>query len=318
MSAPERESLTRAYLAGTSALAAVVAACAVARLGGWPLRVAGIDIALVAAIVGGARFAAESLGSLLRGRVTGDLAVVIAAAAAIAVGEHLTAAEVIAIMYIGECLERFAVGRTGRDLASLVARRPGRARVRRAGAVVEMAPEDVRPGERVVVLPGEIVPVDGRVAGGRSEVDQSSLTGESLPVPKEPGADVFAGSVNGLGALDIDALAAGEATLAARAARLVEESLARRAPVERVIDRFALYFVPAVLLAAAATWLATGEILRAVAVLVVACPCSLILATPTAVVAAVGRLASIGVLVKGGPALEIAARIRTVAFDKTG
>jgi P-type Cu+ transporter len=174
------------------------------------------------------------------------------------------------------------------------------------------------PGDTILVRAGERIPADGAVAAGLSSVDESSITGESLPRDKEGGDEVFSGTLNGHGLLRIRVTRAGEDTTLARVIKLVEEARRRKAPVERLADRWAKYFVPALLLAGALTFYFTGDWLRTVAVLIVACPCALILATPTAVVAAMGGLARRGILVRGGTVLQEASRLDTVVFDKTG
>ena len=181
-------------------------------------------------------------------------------------------------------------------------------------------------GQQIVVRPGERLPVDGRVIGGTSSIDESALTGESLPVEKQVGAKVFSGTVNQMGSLTIEAEHIGDDSTLGQVVRLVGESAHRKAPLERTADRLAVYFLPVVLFAAVATLLGwrlyTGEwtpgFRPALAVLVVACPCPLILATPTAVMASLAWLSKHGIVVKGSRALEQLASVDTIAFDKTG
>ena len=237
-----------------------------------------------------------------------------------------TAATIIALILLGRTLEKRARRRAGDAIRRLVALRPRTARIVRDGAETEVPVETVRAGDVVRVRPGEKIPVDGTVATGESPVDESMVTGESLPVTRRPGDPVTGGTVNGAGSLDFRATRVGADTLLAQIVRAVDEAQSKKAPVERLADRVAGVFVPAVLVIAAATfggwWIARGTpaagFLPAVAVLVIACPCALGLATPTAVMAGVGRGAEKGILIRGGEALEIAHRIRTVVFDKTG
>ncbi len=169
-----------------------------------------------------------------------------------------------------------------------------------------------------MVRPGETVPVDGRVRSGVSTVDQSRITGEPMPAEKRAGDAIWSGSVNEYGALEIEAERVGGDTTVARIVRLIDDAQRRRAPIVRVADRMARFFLPAALLASVAIYFATGEMMRTVAALIVACPCALVLATPAAMAAAIARLGRQGVLVKGGETVERLAAIDAVAFDKTG
>jgi Cu+-exporting ATPase len=295
----------------------------------------GIPLGLLAALIGGGRIIYQAIEALFEGRIGADIALAIATIAAALVGEFFVAAEVVFIALVGECLEAYAFGRAQRGIQKVFDLRPRHARVVRDGQEVEIRNEDLRIGDRVVVRPGERIAVDGQVIEGRSAVDQSALSGEGLPVDKGPGDPVFAGTINAFGRLDIDARKVGAQTTLGQVIRLLAEAQRRKSPLERTADRYARRFLPAVLLAAAVVFLGTnagalwdlarGEVLRApidvlpmLAVLVVACPCALILATPAAVLAATARLARLGVLVKGGEAIERLAGVDVLAFDKTG
>lgn len=305
----------------------------------WPTDYFGYRLALFAAIIGGARVLFGSLESLLEGRLGADLALAIACIAAILIGEPLVAAEVVFIGMLGECLESFTFNRTQRALRGLQEMWPRRCWVLRDGNEVRIATEDLQVGDLVVVKPGGRIPVDGEVREGRSTVDESSLTGESVPVDKEAGSQVYAGTLNQFGALTIHASKVADETLLGHIVALTAKALQDKPTIERTADRLARYFLPAVLGLAALTflvalagrWLTLSaeagrlrwvDIARAVypalSVLVVTCPCPLILATPAAVIAALGRLAGTGVLVKGGAALERLAGVTAFAFDKTG
>ncbi len=236
------------------------------------------------------------------------------------------AAIVITLILLGKWLEARAKRHTADAIRALETLRPGTARLLHDGVEQEVPVSAVRVGDVVMVRPGERVPVDGVVAAGSSQLDESLLTGESLPVMKDEGAPVIGGSINGDGLLRITTTAIGAETALSRIIRLVEHAQAAKAPIQRLVDKVAGVFVPAVLAVALATligwWIASGDIehaiIVAVTVLVVACPCSLGLATPTAIMTGTGLGAQHGILIKDAEALEIAHRIRTVAFDKTG
>ncbi len=255
------------------------------------------------------------------------LLMAIAAIGAAAIGAWTEAALVVVLFSIGEMLERRAAERARRELGGLVALTPATARLRRGDADVEIAVSKLRVGDAVVVRPGERLAVDGTVIEGASAVDEAAVTGESTPADKLPGDGVFAGTLNTNGLLVVRAdVAPGDTTLA-RIARLVVDAQARRAPSERWVDAFARVYTPlviavALLVAALAPLLAgvsfDDAFYAALAMLIIACPCALVLSTPASIVSALGRASAAGVLVKGGAQLERAATIETVAFDKTG
>ncbi|EWY39170.1 cation-transporting ATPase transmembrane protein [Skermanella stibiiresistens SB22] len=235
-------------------------------------------------------------------------------------------AVLITFILLGKWLESRAKGQTAAAIRALMDLRPDTARVRRDGVEREVAVERVRVGDIVMIRPGERVPVDGRVAEGEGSVDESMLTGESLPVEKAPGAAVTGGSINVDGLLAVETLAVGSETTLARIVRMVEGAQASKAPIQRVVDKVSAVFVPVVLVIAAVTfvaWWAVGgdlehAILTAVSVLVIACPCALGLATPTAIMVGTGAAARHGILIKDAEALERAHAVTVVAFDKTG
>ena len=300
-------------------LVVAVGLCMLLSATGVLTHVAGIPLNAIAAVVGGLPVLTAALRELLHLRLSADLAVCLAAGAAIAIGEHFVAAEVILIMLIGGVLEDLAVHRTRGAIRALIALSPREATVLRHGGQQERLPiAQVAPGDTVLVSPGERVPVDGRVRAGASAVDQSPITGESLPVDVSSGQSVLAGSVNGAGVLEVTTEKVGPDTAFGRMVHLVEEAEKSKAPTQRLADRFATFFLPVVLACAGATYVVSGELVRAVTVLVIACPCALVLATPTAVSAGIGRLARRGILVKGGAALEALGRSRSILLDKTG
>ncbi|MDN7671026.1 heavy metal translocating P-type ATPase [Burkholderia oklahomensis] len=235
-------------------------------------------------------------------------------------------AVIVTLVRFGKWLEARAKRQTTDAIRALNALRPDRARIVEHGAERDVPLAQVRVGTVVRVLPGERVPVDGRIEAGVTHVDESLITGESLPVPKEPGDRVTAGSINGEGALTVATSAIGAETTLARIIRLVESAQAEKAPIQRLVDRVSAVFVPAIVAIAFVTfagWLVAGAgvetaILNAVAVLVIACPCALGLATPAAIMAGTGVAARHGVLIKDAQALELAQRASIVAFDKTG
>jgi Cu+-exporting ATPase len=236
------------------------------------------------------------------------------------------AAVVIALVLLGKWLEARAKQRTSEAIRLLAELRPTTAQRLRDGHVDEVPVEELRLGDIVVVRGGDRVPVDGLIRAGASSLDESMLTGESLPVDKLPGDRVSAGSINGAGRLEIETRAVGAETMLARIIRLVEDAQSAKAPIQRTVDRVAAVFVPVVLAIAAATvlgWLLAGApaeaaLINAVSVLVIACPCALGLATPAAIIAGTGVAARHGILIKDAEALELAKRIEVVAFDKTG
>ncbi len=250
----------------------------------------------------------------------------VASFGAVALGEWEEGATAIVLFAVGLTLQGLTVERTRRAIRELMALAPAEARVVRNGVERMVPVADVAIGEVVWVRPGERMPVDGTVVAGRSGVDQSPITGESIPVAVEPDSRVFAGGINGDGALRVESSAAATDTTLARIIHLVEESQASRAPAQAFVDRFAAIYTPLVIAAAVLVGtigpLVTGDgsewINRALILLVVACPCALVISTPVALVSAIGASSRRGVLFKGGAAIEALAKVRAVAFDKTG
>jgi Cu+-exporting ATPase len=297
-----------------------------ASLNGVTASLFGYRLALLAAVLGGARILYHTLDGLLSGRVGADLALTLACLAAIALGEHQTAGLVVLISLIGESLEGYTIDRARWAVRQTFALWPDIVHLNRDGQDQDIAIDEVRVGDIVTIRPGERVPVDGQVVAGKSVVDQSPFTGESLPVDKRPGDRVLAGTLNQFGALTVVAESIGQSTALAHIAQLVGTAAARKCELERTADRLARWFLPVVLVAALATlfgWrIASGSwqkgFLPALGVLVVACPCPLVLATPCAVMASLAWLARRGVIIKGSAVLERLATVDTFAFDKTG
>jgi len=262
-----------------------------------------------------------------------NMLMTVAAIGALLLGEFLEAATVIFLFAIGEAMEGYTADRARDSLRSLVALKPLTA-LRLHGGRSEVVPvEQLRIADRIRVLPGEKIPMDGAVIAGTSAVDQAHITGESLPLAKAPGDEVFAGSINGEAALEIRVSRLSHDNTLSRIIELLQTSQSRRAPTQRLIDRFAHYYTPAVALAAIAVALippllfggsfwdgpdGSGWLYRALSMLVIACPCALVISTPVTVISAITSLARRGVLVKGGAALETLAGTRVIAFDKTG
>ncbi|MXZ39215.1 MAG: FtsH protease activity modulator HflK [Holophagales bacterium] len=283
--------------------------------------VAGIDLALILTLVAGYPLIRHAILDLLQGHFSSHLTIAIAAGAAVWIGEYFAAAEVMFIMLIGEGIEHWTVDRAKGAIAGFVASQPEQARVLRdgTGETAELvALGEVEVGDLVRVLAGERVPVDGMIERGESSVDQSSVTGEPLPAQLGVGDAVWSGSLNEYGVLDIRSERTGNDTTVARIASLIEDAQSRRARVVRTADKLARYFLPAVLVAAGGIYLFTGEMMRTVAALIVACPCALVLATPAAMASAIARLAREGALVKGGDVIESLSRIDACVLDKTG
>ena len=288
------------------------------------------SFATLAAILGGARTLVSVAESLRAGRLGADVALAIAIIAALAIQQPMVAAEVVLIGLVGECLEAYTFGRTQHAIRRLVETVPRMCLVRRGGQEVKVAIDQVAPGEQVITLPGKRVPVDGIVIEGRSAVDQSTLTGESLPVDKSAGDEVYAGTINQFGAIVIEARHVAAQTVMGRVIELTAQALKQKSNRERTADRWARLFLPIVLVLALATfalhyWLNRSQptaylagLYPALAVLVVACPCALILATPATLMAAIARLARTGVLIKSSQGLEHLAETTLLVLDKTG
>ena len=247
-----------------------------------------------------------------------DTLVSIAAISATAVGAYREAATVLFIMLLGEFLEQHTVGKARKAITSLIQLVPKAAWVRREGNEVQVPIEKVKIKDVVVVKPGERIPADGIILSGGGSINQSMLTGESIPVEKGIGDKVYCGTVNESGSFEMEATQLAGDTKLAQIKRLILEAQAEKSPIQRVMDRFARHFIPAILLIALITFLVTWKATRAITILIVACPCALVLGTPTAVVAAIGNAARQGILIKGGIYLEQMGRLKTLLMDKTG
>lgn len=251
-------------------------------------------------------------------KISSALLISIAMIAAITIDDLFAAGEVAFIMAIGEILEDLTTDRAKKGLKKLISLAPtvGRRMVDESEEMIDA--KDILEGDILRVLPGETIPVDGIIVSGDTSIDQSIMTGESLPVDKTVGDTVFCGTINRFGAIDIRATRVGEDSSLQKLIRMVKEAEDKKAPMARIADKSASWLVPAAFLIAVITGIVTQDIVRAVTVLVVFCPCALVLATPTAIMAAVGQATRHGVIIKSGEALEKMGRVDTIAFDKTG
>ncbi len=288
-------------------------AAKLAGLGAWSGAIwAAVTLPVLVALV------VEIATSLRRGDVGLDIVAALSMTAALAVGEHLAAA-IVALMYAGgQYLEAFAERHARREMTALLSRVPRTAIRHRDGRLEEVELDLILPGDRVLIRQGDVVPVDGTVAEGVAVLDQSALTGEAMPVQLKPGQAALSGSTNAGDAFDLVATRLAADSTYAGVVRLVEAAQRSRAPMSRMADRYAIVFLGVTAVLAGAAWWLTGDPVRAVAVLVVATPCPLILAVPVAIVAGLSRAAKLGILIKGGKAIETLARVRALVIDKTG
>lgn len=277
------------------------------------------DIAWVAIVLCGLPIILEAvIGLVTSFDIKADVLVSLALIASICIHEDFAAGEVAFIMQIGALLEDLTVAKARNGIEKLVRLTPQTARVMENGMEKIIAAADVKKGSILRVLPGETIPVDGVILTGTTSVNQSVMTGESMPIDKTVGDEVSSGTVNQYGAFEVKAVRVGEDSSIQRMIRLVQSADAGKAKIVGIADRWATWIVVIALTAAALTWIITGEIIRAVTILVVFCPCALVLATPTAIMAAIGNAAKRGFLVKEGDALERLAAVDCIAFDKTG
>lgn len=251
-------------------------------------------------------------------KISSALLICIAMFAAIAIGDLFAAGEVVFIMAIGALLEEATTNRAKKGLKKLISLAPTMGRRLKDGKEEMIPAEEIRQGDILRILPGETIPVDGTIINGETSVDQSIMTGESLPVDKGVGEEVFCGTINRFGSIDISATKVGENSSLQKLIRMVKDAENKQAPMQRIADRVASWLVPVALLIAILAYVFTGNIVTAVTVLVVFCPCALVLATPTAIMAAIGQATKHGVIIKSGEALEKMGKVDTIAFDKTG
>lgn len=278
-----------------------------------------VDAAWIAIILCGIPIVKGAIvGLITKFDIKADVLVSIALVASIVIGEVFAAGEVAFIMAIGAYLEERTVAKARAGIEKLVHLTPATARVVSAGDEKIIPAEQVKPGYILRVLAGETIAVDGTITSGQTSIDQSVMTGESLPVDKNEGDEVYSGTVNQFGTFDMVAQKVGEDSSLQRMIRLVESADAGKARIVGITDRWATWIVVVALLTAVATWFITGEVIRSVTVLVVFCPCALVLATPAAIMAGIGNATKYGILVREGDALERLAKVKRIAFDKTG
>lgn len=295
-------------------LSGIAIVCSLLGLSPFPF-----DMAWIAIILCGVPIILEAIIGLVTAfDIKADVLVSLALIASVFIGEDFAAGEVAFIMQLGSLLEELTVARARAGIEKLVHLTPQTARVLRGGTEQVITAQDVHVGDRLRVLPGESIPVDGVIVSGQTSINQAVMTGESLPVDKAVGDTVSSGTVNQFGAFEMEATKVGEDSSIQRMIRLVQSADAGKAKIVGIADRWATWIVVIALSAAALTWLFTGEIIRAVTILVVFCPCALVLATPTAIMAAIGNVTKHGFLVREGDALERLSKVKIIAFDKTG
>jgi Cd2+/Zn2+-exporting ATPase/Cu+-exporting ATPase len=275
-------------------------------------------IGLAATLIGGYPIFREALANLVARRMTMELSMTIALVAALIVGQFLTVLVIIFFVLIAEVLEMMTLNRGRHAIRHLLNLLPREATIRRNGATTRIATDELRAGDAVLVGPGGSIPVDGVVVGGHSSVDQSAVTGESIPVEKSQGAQVYAGTINQSGALEVRATSIGRDTAFGKIIEAVERAERSRAPIQKTADRLAGYLVYFALICAVVTFIITRDTLSTISVIIVAGACGIAAGTPLAILGAIGRAARSGAIIKGGIYLEVLGRVDTVVFDKTG
>ncbi len=303
----------------TSAFALISAVSLILSITGVLKDVLPVDIAWAAIILCGVPILVGAFrGVVFEHDIKADVLVAMALVASVVTGEFFAAGEVALIMQIGSLLEDYTSGKARESIEKLIRLSPQKARVIREGEECEVPVEEIRVGDMIRVLAGETIPADGTITEGETTVDQSVMTGESIPVDKGAGDTVSSGTVNRFGTFLMRADRESGDSALQRMIRLAEEAEENKAPVVTLADKWATRLVAAAFACAVATWIFTGEFMRAVTVLVVFCPCAFILATPTAILAGIGNAARYGMIIRSGDALERLSKIKRVAFDKTG
>lgn len=279
---------------------------------------AGNWLYLLSALVGSSFIWWSAYQGIKERDFTADIPVTIATIAAIAIGQYSAAAVVAVLLLLGGMLEELVAARAGKALESLAKLLPDRVTVRRNGHDIVVSLEDVLVGDIILVKSGERIAVDGTVISGSASVNQAAITGESVPVDKESGHKVFAGTLNEIGAIEVLATKIGEETTLGQIHRLIEEAQTQKPKIERLLNQYAKVYTPIAIILGLLLWGWSGDITRAITMLIIFCPCVMVLATPTALVASVGNAALKGNLIKKGATVEAMAKIDTVIFDKTG
>ena len=281
-----------------------------------------IDPAWLAVIISGTPIVVSAIKKLINkpgiSKISSSLLISTALIAALLIGDTFAAGEVAFIMALGEILEDKTTDRAKAGLEKLIKLTPQQGRRINNGSEEMIDVDAIKVNDVLRVFPGETIPADGLIVSGNSSVDQSILTGESLPVEKNVGDEVFCGTINHFGSIDIKATKTSDDNSLQKLIRMVKDAENKKAPMQRIADKWASYLVPIAMLTAFIGYLVTGDIIRAVTVLIVFCPCALVLATPTAIMAAIGQATKYGVIIKSGEALENMGKVDTIAFDKTG
>jgi Cd2+/Zn2+-exporting ATPase len=275
-------------------------------------------LALAATLFGGYTRFVSGFRDMYHRKITVNVFVTVALIATMAVGQFLSAALIVFIMAVVGAFESYTLDKTKKNIRNLLNFAPKMANVRRGTEEVTLLAAEVQIGDIVVIRPGERIPVDGIVITGASSVNQAPITGESIPVERTVGSEVFSATMNETGHLEVRTTRVGEDTTLARIVHLVEGAQGTRAPIQGIADRFTTWFLPAVLIIGVIGYLLSGKVLVFVSILLVACPCAFAIATPTAVTAGISNLARRGVLIKGGSFLELSGKLDTLLVDKTG
>jgi Cd2+/Zn2+-exporting ATPase len=273
---------------------------------------------LAAAIVGSLFIWWSAIQGIRERDFTADIPVSIATAAAIFIGQYSAAAVVAVLLLTGGLLEELVAARSGRAMEALAGLLPDRVTVRKDSSDEVMPLRDIRAGDILLMRSGERIAVDGQIVSGTASVNQATITGESMPVEKKKGDAVFAGTLLEVGAIELLATKVGEETTLGKIRRMIEEARSQKPPIERLLDGYAKVYTPIALIMGGLLWWWTGDVLRAITVLIVFCPCVMVLATPTALVASIGNAALRGSLIKKGVTVEEMSKVDTVVFDKTG
>ena len=280
------------------------------------------NLAWVTILISGSPLVYAAVKKLIRNKgiskISSALLISVAMIAAVLIDDLFAAAEVAFIMAIGEILEELTTGRAKKGLKKLINLAPTQGRIIRDGKEIVIPAEEIKQGDVIRILPGEAIPVDGIIISGETSVDQSVMTGESIPVDKSVNDEVFSGTINCFGSIDIKATKVGKNSSLQKLIQMVKDAEDKKAPMQRITDKWASVLVPVALVIAIITYILTKDVTRAVTVLVVFCPCALVLATPTAIMAAIGQATKHGIIIKSGEALEKMGKVNTVAFDKTG
>lgn len=286
---------------------------------GWFKDILPFDIAWFSIIISGSPIIyGAGVGLFTRFDIKAGILVSLALIAAVVIGEYFAAGEVAFIMMLGEILEDSTVRKAQEGIQKLIQLSPEIGRVRTSSGEKEVSVKEIQIGDVLLIKPGEAIPIDGVIINGKSTINQSIITGESMPVDKTVGDEVFVGTINQLGVIEVKATKVGEDTSLSKLIRLIEDAENKKAPVVRLADKMATIIVPLALALSIITYIITGDITRAVTILVVFCPCALVLATPTAIMAGIGNAARNGILIKSGEVMENMGKIDTIAFDKTG